>query len=91
MVALPSCLTRTAFSADQPVDISPEPNMQSEGSWISSHRYLLFKWGVLVHQTPTLSDMLSVMLRSMQSLGPVDCASANRSLVIAFMTRLVNW
>lgn len=46
---------------------------------------------MLAHQAPTLSDMLSVILRSMQSLGPVDCASANRSLVIAFMTRLVNW
>lgn len=46
---------------------------------------------MLAHQAPTLSDMLSVILRSTQSLGPVDWASANRSLVIAFMTRLVNW
>lgn len=38
----------------------------------------------------TLSDMQSVMLRSTQSLSPVDRASAKRSLVMAFMTRLVN-
>ncbi|TNN46691.1 hypothetical protein EYF80_043099 [Liparis tanakae] len=39
-------------------------------------------------EAPTLSDMRSVMLRSTQSLRPVDRASAKRSLAIAFMTRL---
>lgn len=41
-------------------------------------------------EASTLSDMLSVMLRSRQSLGPEIRASAKRSLVIAFRTRLVN-
>ncbi len=44
----------------------------------------------LAQQAFTLSDMLSVILRSTHSLSPVDWASAKRSLVIAFMTRLVN-
>lgn len=41
-------------------------------------------------QAATLSVMLSVMLRSTQSLGPEMRASAKRSLVIAFKARLVN-
>lgn len=39
---------------------------------------------------PTLSDIRSVILRSTQSLSPVLWASARRSLVIAFQTRLLS-
>lgn len=45
----------------------------------------------LSHEARTLSDMQSVILRSTHSLSPVHWASAKRSFVIAFMTRLVNW
>ena len=48
-------------------------------------------WFEACSSSPTLSDMLSVILRSMQSLSPVDWASAKRSLVIAFNARLDNW
>lgn len=43
------------------------------------------------YQTSTLSDIRSVILRSTQSLSPVLWASARRSLVIAFQTRLLSW
>lgn len=72
------------------------PQLSSESAYLLEH-----KWTVSVDkdaklltrkdgQAATLSDMLSVMLRSTQSLGPEIRASAKRSLVIAFKTRLVN-
>lgn len=89
--------TRRAASAGLPVGLSPETTKRALLQWINTtflnERRFFVSWKrcKVFHCPPTLSDMQSVILRSTQSLSPVDRASARRSLVIAFMTRLVNW
>lgn len=96
-VESPSYSTRRAASAGLPVGLSPETTKRALLQWINTtflnERRFFVSWKrcKVFHCPPTLSDMQSVILRSTQSLSPVDRASARRSLVIAFMTRLVNW